>query len=64
MTGVIGIVNQDFEKIRVNNYFYIDKTAFIQEWWEAADEVTLIARPRRFVNTGIMSRLAILLSVN
>ncbi len=26
MTRVIGIGNQDFEKIRVNNHFYIDKT--------------------------------------
>lgn len=55
VTRVIGIGNQDFEKIRVNNYFYIDKTAFIQEWWEAADEVTLIARPRRFGKTLNMS---------
>lgn len=36
MARVIGIGNQDFEKIRVNNNFYIDKTAFIREWWEAA----------------------------
>ena len=63
MTGVIGIVNQDFEKIRVNNYFYIDKTSFIQEWWEAADEVTLIARPRRFGKTLNMSMLEKFFSV-
>lgn len=28
--------------------FYIDKTDFIREWWEYADKVTLITRPRRF----------------
>lgn len=57
MTRVIGIGNQDFEKIRVNNHFYIDKTALIREWWESADEVTLITRPRRFGKTLNMSML-------
>ena len=32
-TVAIGI--QDFEKIRNGNYFYIDKTSFIKEWWES-----------------------------
>ena len=31
MARVIGIGNQDFEKVRVNNNFYIDKTALIRE---------------------------------
>lgn len=35
----IGIGCQDFEKIRVNNNFYIDKTNFISEWWESGDDV-------------------------
>ncbi len=48
-TVAIGI--QSFEKLIENNYFYIDKTAFIKEWWESGDEVTLIARPRRFGKT-------------
>ena len=48
MTQVLGIGNQDFEKVRINNIFYIDKTDFIRRWWESGDEVTLIARPRRF----------------
>lgn len=34
MARVIGIGKQDFEKIRANNNFYIDKTSFIQKWWE------------------------------
>ena len=55
MSRAIGIGNQDFEKVRVNNIFYIDKTNFIQEWWEAEDEVTLITRPRRFGKTLNMS---------
>ena len=57
MKRVIGIGKQDFEKIRTNNNFYIDKTDFIREWWETDDEVTLITRPRRFGKTLNMSML-------
>lgn len=57
MKRVVSIGNQDFEKIRVNNYFYIDKTDFIRQWWESADDVTLITRPRRFGKTLNMSML-------
>lgn len=38
-----------------NDLFYIDKTAFIKEWWERRDHVTLITRPRRFGKTLTMS---------
>ena len=48
-TVAIGI--QDFEELRNGNYYYIDKTDFIREWWESGDSVTLIARPRRFGKT-------------
>lgn len=48
---------QDFETIRRKNYFYVDKTRFIQEWWEQGDCVTLITRPRRFGKTLAMSML-------
>ena len=61
-TVAIGI--QDFEKIRLGNYFYIDKTSFIKEWWESGDDVTLIARPRRFGKTLNMSMLEQFFSVN
>lgn len=64
MTRPIGIGNQDFEKIRTNHYFYIDKTKFIREWWEAADEVTLITRPRRFGKTLNMNMLEKFFSVS
>lgn len=33
----------------------MDKTAFIKEWWESGDSVTLITRPRRFGKTLNMS---------
>ena len=51
----ITIGKQDFEKIRTENCFYIDKTHFIKEWWERNDDVTLITRPRRFGKTLNMS---------
>ena len=57
MARTVAIGIQDFEKIISNNYFYIDKTNFIKEWWESADDVTLIARPRRFGKTLNMSML-------
>ncbi len=57
MERKIGIGNQDFEKVRINKYFYIDKTNFIREWWESGDEVTLITRPRRLGKTLNMSML-------
>ncbi len=41
--------------IREKNYFYIDKTDFIREWWENGTQVTLITRPRRFGKTLNMS---------
>ena len=57
MKKPIAIGEQDFARLRENKYFYIDKTAFIREWWEAADTVTLITRPRRFGKTLNMSML-------
>lgn len=55
MARRIGIGHQNFEDIRENGYFYIDKTDFIREWWESGDSVTLITRPRRFGKTLTMS---------
>lgn len=54
---VISIGNQDFEFIRANRCFYIDKTGWIKEWWENQDAVTLITRPRRFGKTLNLSMM-------
>ena len=64
MARTIGIGVQSFEKIRERNYFYIDKTDFIREWWESGDDVTLINRPRRFGKTLNMSMLEMFFSVD
>ena len=63
MARTVSIGVQDFEKIRQENYFYIDKTELIREWWESGDSVTLITRPRRFGKTLNMSMLEKFFSV-
>ena len=49
----------DFEKIRKNQYYYIDKTGLINGLLQNEPaEVTLITRPRRFGKTIAMSMFA------
>lgn len=57
MARTVAIGIQNFDEIIENDYFYIDKTEFIREWWESGDSVTLITRPRRFGKTLNMSML-------
>lgn len=64
MARTVSIGCQDFETIRSNDYFYIDKTRFIKEWWEQGDSVTLITRPRRFGKTLAMSMVEKFFSIN
>ena len=63
MAGKVVIGAQDFVRLRENDYFYVDKTSFIKEWWESGDDVTLITRPRRFGKTLNMSMLETFFSV-
>lgn len=60
-TVAIGI--QNYADIVENNCFYVDKTAFIKEWWDSRDSVTLITRPRRFGKTLTMSMVEQFFSV-
>lgn len=53
--AIVNIGVQQFDKVREQNAFYIDKTGFIKEWWEGGSDVTLITRPRRFGKTLNMS---------
>ena len=48
-TVAVGI--QNFDEVIEKNYFYVDKTYFIKEWWESGESATLITRPRRFGKT-------------
>ena len=63
MPRTVSIGCQDFETIRREDYFYIDKSCFIKEWWEEGDSVTLITRPRRFGKTLTMSMVEKFFSV-
>ena len=58
---VVGV--QDFVTIIEQNYFYIDKTNFIKEWWDNGHNTVLITRPRRFGKTLTMSMLEAFFSV-
>ena len=54
---IVNIGAQRFDRLREQDFLYIDKTRFIKEWWENGADVTLITRPRRFGKTLNMSML-------
>lgn len=54
---LVNIGVQRYDRLIEQSQFYIDKTAFIKEWWEEGSTVTLITRPRRFGKTLNMSML-------
>lgn len=64
MLQTVTIGAQNFEKLRMEKCFYIDKTNFIKEWWDNCDDVTLITRPRRFGKTLNMSMMEIFFSAH
>ena len=51
----VGIDN--FEKLRKENFYYVDKTRLIEQILEQWGEVNLFTRPRRFGKTLNMSML-------
>lgn len=52
----------DFERIRENGYYYIDKSGMITEILKTESTVvTLITRPRRFGKTPVIMQLFVLL---
>lgn len=58
----IGI--EDFEKIRQEDYYYVDKTSMIGDIIRNGEEVTLFTRPRRFGKSLNMSMLEQFFSLN
>lgn len=64
MARTVAVGLQDFGKVIMGHYLYIDKTSFIKEWWEGGDDATLITRPRRFGKTLNMSMVEQFFSVN
>lgn len=59
----IAIGIQNYSDIIENNCFYVDKSSFIQNWWDSRDSVTLITRPRRFGKTLTMSMVESFFSI-
>ncbi|WP_291256250.1 AAA family ATPase [Fusobacterium sp.] len=53
----VPIAVEDFKKIIEENYYYIDKTKFIEDILNDGAEVKLFCRPRRFGKTLNMSTL-------
>lgn len=51
----IGI--ESFEEIRTDEYYYVDKTAFIRDLLRRRGKVNLFTRPRRFGKTLNMDML-------
>lgn len=58
----IGIEN--FEKIRTQGFYYIDKTSLIRDLLFQWGEVNLFTRPRRFGKSLNMSMLKALFEIN
>lgn len=48
---------EDFEEMRTDRFYYVDKTGLIRELMENFGKVTLFTRPRRFGKTLNMSML-------
>lgn len=51
------IGNEDFQEIRTEGYYYIDKTAMIRDLLQNGGKVSLFTRPRRFGKTLNISML-------
>ena len=62
MARVISTGAQGFEDLRLNGYFYVDKTGFVSDWWHSGDVVTLVCRPRRFGKTLNLDTVRCILS--
>ena len=58
----IGI--EDFEELRTDGFYYVDKTGLIVDLLKRRSKVTLITRPRRFGKTLNMSMLKSFFSVD
>ena len=64
MARNVAIGIQQYNELIEKNFFYVDKTSFIKEWWDSGDSVTLINRPRRFGKTLNMSMVEQFFSID
>ena len=54
---MLPVGTENFEKIRTDNFYYVDKTRLIEQILEQKCEVSLFTRPRRFGKSLNMSML-------
>ena len=54
MKTVMPIGTEYFAKLRAN-YYFVDKTTFLSDFFRGHADVTLITRPRRFGKTLLLS---------
>ena len=59
----IPIAIEDFREVREQDYYYVDKTKFIEDILNDGSEVKLFCRPRRFGKTLNMSMLKYFFSI-
>lgn len=64
MKQVMPIGTEYFAKLREGNYYFVDKTTFISEFFRGHADVTLITRPRRFGKTLLMSMVQQFLDID
>ncbi|MGN0939584.1 MAG: AAA family ATPase [Selenomonas sp.] len=55
MNKVLPIGTEYFAKLRMNGYYFVDKTTFLSEFFRGHADVTLITRPRRFGKSLLLS---------
>ena len=61
---IISTGYQDFEMLITQNYYYVDKTKFIEDFINSGNAATLITRPRRFGKSLTMSLLKNFFSID
>lgn len=63
-TAKLPIGIEDFEELRRENFYYVDKTGMIRELLENWGKVNLFTRPRRFGKSLNMSTLKYFLGMD
>ncbi len=58
------IGTSDFKRIVENNHYFVDKTAFIYEFFTSSSYISLMPRPKRFGKTLNLSMLEYFFDVN
>ena len=61
---MLPVGTDNFEKIRTDNFYYVDKTKLIEQILEQKSEVSLFTRPRRFGKSLNMSMLKYFFNIN